>query len=172
MRKKRDLKKGNNTKVAIIFVGFVVAIVLISLILKFVVILSQSQFDSSKRFTMILSNKNKIKVISISPVSPQGGPISHSMSVLKFDENIEMPISQFLAIPIDGFVKGESIDIEQKADSLFPKMIFNYKKLDTNLTFIDLIKLFVTVRSLSESDIHKRTISKDLSPNDIDSLAR
>lgn len=165
MRKKRKLNKGNNTKFAIIFVGIVISIILISLIFKFFIILSQSQFDSSRRFTMTVSNKYKTKVLSISP-------ISRSMSVLELDKITNTPINQFLPIPIDGFIKGESFDIDQKADSLFPKMILGYKKLNTNLTIVDLIRLFIAIRNLSESEVNERTISKDLNYKDIDSLAR
>lgn len=162
MRKKRNLKKDNNAKVAIIFVGFVISIVLISLILKFVVVLSQSQFNS-KRFTMTVSNNKGLEVLSFSPTT-------HTMSILKLDKNINVPLRQFLAIPIDGFIKEDSLDINQNADALFPKMIFNYKKLNTNLTIVDLIKLFIFARNLSESEIDERFISKDLTVREIDSL--
>lgn len=165
MRKKRSLKKDNNTKVAVIFVGFVLTIVLVSLIFKFVVLLSQSQFDNAKRFTMTVSNKNDVEVISFSP-------ISRSISVLKLDADIDVPLNQFLAIPIDGFVKKDSLDINQKVGSLFPEMIFNYKKLNTNLTIVDLVKLFIFTKSLKDREIVERSISKDLAAGDIDSLAR
>lgn len=165
MRKKRKLNKGTNTKVAIIFIAFVLLIISISLIFKLIVVLRQSQFDDSKRFTVTISNKSDTEVVSFSP-------ISHSISILKLDKDIDVPLNQFLAIPIDGFVEGDSLEINQKVDSIFPKMIFNYKKLNTNLTIVDLIKLFIFTKSLSEGEIDERSISRDLIAEDIDSLAR
>mgnify|MGYP001597361101 CR=1 FL=1 len=59
--KRKRVNKGSNTKVAIFFVGFVISIIIVSLIFKFVVILRQSKFDTSKRFTVTISdNKNSL----------------------------------------------------------------------------------------------------------------
>lgn len=163
MRKKRNLNKGNNTKVAIIFIAFVLLIVSISLIFKFIFVLRQSQFDDSKRFTIVVSSQTNLEVISFSSVS-------RSISILKLGKNLGTPVNKFLAIPIDGFVKGDSLDLNQKVDSLLPRMIFNYKKLQTNLTVIDCIKLFIFARSLLEREINERIISQDLSTEDIDNI--
>ena len=164
MRKKRNLKKGNNTKVALIFVGLVIGIVLVSFVFKFVVIVSQSKFDSSKRFTITVSNNKDVKVVSFSPMSG-------SISIVKLGKT-DVPANKFLAIPIDGFVRKDSLDLDRKLDSLLPKMIFSYKKLDTDLTIVDLIKLFVFTKSLNDREIEERFVSEDLSERDIDNLAR
>ncbi|MEK7517760.1 MAG: LytR C-terminal domain-containing protein [Patescibacteria group bacterium] len=163
MRKKRNLNKGNNTKVAMVFVAFVLLIVSISLIFKFIFVLSQSQFDDSKRFTLTVSNKRELEVISFSP-------ISRSVSILKLGKNLDTPVNKFLAIPIDGFVKGESLDLNQKIETLLSQMILNYRKLQTNLTVIDCIKLFIFAKSLPERGVNIRNISQDLSVSEIDSI--
>lgn len=163
MRKKRNLNKGSNTKVALIFVGFVVSIILISLVFKFAIVLSQSKFNNSKRFTITVSNNKNVQAISFSPRL-------RSISVVKLGK-IDAPVTQFLAIPIDGFVNEESLDMSQKLDSILPKAIFNYGKLNTNLTIVDLIKLFIFTKSLKDREIEEKFISGDLSVRDIDNVA-
>lgn len=170
MRKKRRLNKGSNTKAAIIFVAFVISIVSISLIFKFIFILSQSQFDDSKKFTITVSNQKNIEIISFSPDSAKTGPKSRSISILKLNENLNIPVGQFLAISIDGFIKGNTLDLNQKIDSLLSKMIWNYKKLQTNLTVIDFIKFFIFAKSLPDSEIYIRNITQDLNTSEIDSI--
>ena len=170
MRRKKSLKRGSNAKIAIIFVAFVVFIVAVSLIFKFIVILTQSQFDDSKQFILTISNKRDLEVISFSPASPLGGPISPSLSILKLGKNLDTPVNKFLAIPVDGFVKGEFLDLNQKIETLLLKMILNYKKLQTNLTVVDSIKLFIFAKSLEDREIHIRNISQDLSVGEIDSI--
>src|SRR3989344_4366663 len=162
MRKKRNLKKGNNTKVALIFVGFVIGIVFLSLAFKFIVIVSQSKFDSSKRFTITVSSNKDVKVVSFSPDLG-------SISIVKLGK-VNTPANKFLAIPIDGFIWIDSWDLDQRLDSLLPKMIFSYKKLDTNLTIVDLVKLFIFTKSLNDREIEERFVSEDMSEIEIDNL--
>ena len=49
-------------------------------------------------------------------------------------------------------------------------MIFSYKKLDTDLTIVDLIKLFVFTKSLNDREIEERFVSEDMSEIEIDNL--
>lgn len=165
MRKKKSPNKGNNTKLAIVFLAFVISILVISFLFKFIFIIGQSQFDDSRRFTITVSNPENLEVISFSP-------IGRSISILKLDKNIDSPVNQFLAIPIDGFVKGNSVDINQEMDSLFFGMVLNYKKLQTNLTIVDCIRLFIFSRSLPDRRVYIRNISQDLTMTDIDSIVK
>ena len=170
MRKKRKLRKGNNTKVAIIFIAFVAFIVSASLVFKFIYILSQSKFDDSKKFTLAVSNKKAQEVILFSPGSAKVTAISSSLTILKLENDIAIPASQFLAIPVDGFVRSEILDLNQKIETLLAKMILNYKKMQTNLTMVDLIKLFVFAKRLPERETNVKNIPKDISIGEIDSM--
>ena len=161
MRKKRNLNK-SNTKVALIFVGFVISIILVSLVFKFAIILGQSKFNNSKRFTITVSNNKDVQAVSFSPAL-------RLVSVVKLGK-IDVPVNKFLAIPIDGFVNEDSLDMNQKLDWLLPKAIFNYKKLNTNLTIIDLVKLFIFTKSLKNREIEEKFISGDLSVMEVDNI--
>lgn len=169
MRKKRKLKKGSNTKLAIIFFSFVVLIISISLIINFMLILSQSKFDDSKNFAVTISNQKNLEVISFSPGSVQSG-FSPSLSILKLEKNLGTSPSQFLAIPIDGFIRGDDLVLNEKIESMFFRMILNYKNLQTNLTVIDFIKLFIFAKSLPEREIQIKNIYKAQTINEIDSV--
>lgn len=170
MRKKRRPSKGGNTKVAVVFIAFVLFIISISLAVKLIAILVQSQFDDSKRFTITVSSKKDIEVIVFSPGSAKSGRISSSLLRLKLAGNLDKPIGQFLAIPIDGSIKGEFLDLDQRIDSLISGMVFNYNKLQTNLTIVDCIKLFIFARSLPEREIYTRNVPQNLEPGEIDKI--
>lgn len=164
MRKKRNLKKKTNINIAIVFTAFVVFIVTISLISKILVVLRQSQFDDQHRFTTTVSNTKNIEIISFSP-------IARTIGVLKLSENLDpKTINKFLAIPVDGFVFEDSLDLNQKVDSLFLRMILDSKKLKTNLTIVDLLRLFALAKKLPENGINEIFISQDLSPSEIDGV--
>lgn len=159
-------KKGqtvSNTKIAIVFFVFLALIVGISLIFKVIIIIRASQFDDSKRFTLSIANDRNIEVISLSPDSKD-------ISVFKFKNAISpLEAGRSLEIPIDGFIKHNSLDLNQKINQLFINAIFNYKSLKTNLTIIDLLKLAMFTRTIPENSISVKIVG-DTSGSGLDQI--
>ena len=160
----KEKKTFSNTKIAVIFFIFLGFIVGISLIFKVILVVRQGQFDSSRRFTLAISNSKNLEVISLSPAKK-------SITVFKLDKNVpSVKAGQLLAIPIDGTIAANSLDLNQKINSLFFKTVLNYKSLQTNLTIIDLLKLAFFTSSIPERDIAAENISYDLSSADVDKI--
>lgn len=142
----------SNTKIAIAFFVFLAFIVGISLILKVITLIGAGQFDDARRFTLTIANNHNIEVISLSPSLK-------NITVFKLNDGIKpAEAGKQLAIPIDGFITQNSLDLNQKTDSLFIKAILNYNKLETNLTIIDIVRLVMFARAIPESSIDVKLV--------------
>lgn len=142
----------SNTKIAIVFFVFLFFVVGVSLIWKVIFVIRASQFDDSKRFTLSITNGKNLEVISLNPSSKD-------VVVFKLNSSISsVEAGRFLEIPIDGFISQNSLDLNQKVNPLFMNTIFNYSRLKTNLTIIDLFKLAMFMKIIPESSIETKVI--------------
>lgn len=165
MKRKKESRL-RNTKIAIIFFIFLAVIAGVSLMFKMVLVVRAGQYDDSKRFTLSISNNKNIEVISLSPSTK-------SIAVFKLDKNVPQALAgQFLEIPIDGAITANSLDLNQKVNSLFFRAVLNYKSLQTNLTIVDLFKLLFFAITVPESSVRIKNISSGLSTVDMDRIVR
>ena len=163
MRKKARVEK-NSTKFAILFVLFVFVIILISAVLKAASVIRQSKFDGSNRFTISVSNNKNLEIISFSPDI-------HSISILKLDGEVKnLKLERFLKIPIDGFVKGSFLKIDQDVASLMSNIFFNYNNVKTNLTIIDILRLVLVSKTTPLNNIAIYNISSSLGGQKVDKI--
>ncbi len=163
MKKKKE-QAISNTKIAIVFFIILLFFVSLSLVFKIVLVVRAGQFDDSKRFTLAISDSKNLEVMSLSGSAK-------TITIFKLSRNIgSYEAGQFLEIPIDAFITSNSLDLNQKTDSLFLKAIFSYKKVQTNLTVIDLLKLLIFSKTVVSSSVNTKNISVDLSPSELDKL--
>lgn len=161
---KRKESRLRNTRIAIIFFIILLFFVSLSLVFKIVLVVRAGQFDGSKRFNLTISDNKNLEVMSLSRSTK-------SIAIFKLNKNIgSYETGQFLKIPIDGFVLSKSLDLNQRTDSLFLKAIFNYKKIQTNLTIIDLLKLLVFSKTIAPSAVSTKNISGDLISSERDKI--
>jgi len=155
MRKKVRVEK-NNTRIAIFFVSFVCAIVLISIMLKTIQLLRQSKFDGSNRFTISVSNDKNLEVVSFSPNK-------HSISILKLDGEVKnLKVERFLKIPIDGFVKASFLKTDKDVASLMSSVFFGFKDIKTNLNFVDILRLILASRTTPANNLLVYSIASSM----------
>jgi len=153
MRQKKLDGGINSSKIAIKFFAFVIIVILVSLIFKGALIVSKSRFDSKTRFTISVSNGKDLDIISFSPKS-------QSISVLKIEGDIKsLNINRFLEIPIDGEVKSLLNIKDFKVSDLMFKFILNYRNLRTNLTILDILRLYLFSKTLPINYIYDKKIS-------------
>ncbi|MDO8639573.1 MAG: LytR C-terminal domain-containing protein, partial [bacterium] len=163
MKKKND-RILSNTKIAVIFFVILLFFVSLSLVFKLVLVIRAGQFDDSKRFNLTISNNKNLEVMSLAS-------IAKTIAVFKLDRNIgSKEAGRFLKVPIEGFMQCNCLDLNQKPDSLFLKAILNYKKVQTNLTIIDLVKLLVFSKKVTPGEITTKNISGDLIPSELDKI--
>ncbi len=161
MKKKKE--QVSNAKIAIVFFIFLAFFVGISLTLKLVSVVREGKFDDGRRFTLSLSNSKNLDVMSFSP--PTKDIVIFKLPVVSPNE-----AGKLLEIPIEGSIASNSLDLDQKADSLFLKSVLNYKDLKTNLTLIDLLRIFAFVRTVPDSNIIVKEITADLDTMQIDRI--
>ncbi len=165
MRKKRVKVEKHNTKIAIVFFIFVIAIVLTSLIIKAIAVVAQSKFDGSHRFTISVSNDKNLEVVSFSPNN-------HSISILRIEEENKDPktVGRFLGIPIDGFVKASFLETNREVTSLMSSIFFGYKDIKTNLNLIDILRLVLVSKTTPLNNIATYSISSSLEDQKVDKI--
>ena len=154
----------SNTKIAVIFFVFVIFIIGISLTFKFIAVLRSGQFDDSRSFSIGMSDGKNAQLVILSRDSK-------SITVFKLTGIRAEEAGRTLRAPIDSFITSDSLDLNQKVNSLFFTLIINYKKLKTNLTIIDLLRINLFVRSIPQNsvnimvvkDIDKLTLDKVIS---------
>ncbi len=154
----------SNTKIAIVFFIILLFFVSLSLVFKVVLVVRAGQFDDSKRFNLTVSDNKNLEVMSLSGSA-------RTIAVFKLNRNIgSYEAGQLLKVPIDGFIAQNSLDLNQRADFLFLKAIFNYNSLKTNLTIIDLVKLLVFSKTVTPGLVNTKNISGDLIPSELDKI--
>ena len=163
MKKKNDLAI-NNTKIAIVFFIFLAAVAGVSLIFKVITIVRDGKFDDSRRFTLTITDGKNLQALSLSGSTK-------NIVIFKLSKNIKSEdFGRFLEIPIDGFIASSSLNLNQKVNSLFLKSILNYNNLKTNLTIIDLLKLFAFATTIPQGNINVKNIPQDLDWTDADRI--
>lgn len=139
VKTKRNIKgsdTGHSVKLAILFCLLVGGLILISLTAKILVIVKNSMFDGEHRFTVVVEEENASStIISFSPVN-------ESVSLLRVHgvENISL-VGKTIETPIDGQI-GSHVKIDKDVPGLLASLLFRYPSLKTNLTIIDLARLW------------------------------
>jgi len=161
--KQRKEQAINNTRIAIIFFIILLFFVGISLLFKLVLVIREGKFDDTTRFTLSVSNNKNLEVISLSPGLK-------NITIFKLPSIEPNEAGKLLEIPIEGFIASNSLDLNQKVDSVFLKSILNYNNLKTNFTLIDLLRIFAFVRTVPESSVNIKNINLDLDTGRIDKI--
>jgi hypothetical protein len=163
MRKKAHVEK-HNTRIAIFFVIFVFTVIFISIVVKTMQLLAQSKFDGTNRFTISVVTNNGIKVVSFSPSN-------QSLSVLRIEDGKkDLKLGQYLKIPIEGFVITNFSEENKDVARLMSDTFLNYNNIKTNLTIIDILRLFLISKTTPLSNIMTYSISSSLESKKVDKI--
>lgn len=164
MRRKKVKVEKNNTRIAILFVIFVCLIILISFALKVAYVVGQSKFDGDSRFTISVSNNKNLRILSFSPDT-------NSISVLNLDGKVKkLNINRFLAIPIDGFVQADFLDIGKDVAALMSSVFLGFRNVKTDLTIVDISRLFLASKTTSSKNVVTLHISTSFESVKVDKI--
>ena len=158
-RSKRVVMQGGNhsTRLAIIFCGLVFGLILFSLAAKLLVIIKNSTFDGQHRFTIAVHLVgNKASVVSFAP-------INSSVSILQISGVTDSTrIARMLEAPIDGVVKADFLKEEVNGKNIQDTMrlfVFRFPTLQTSLTPVDLVRLWLFSNQVSKHTAYEKSIS-------------
>lgn len=156
-------------KVALIFCIGLLLIIFLGLTVRFVSILLKGNFDGHHRFTVALlvteEKKNNQKPQANKALLLSFAPDIKKISVLRLskkDMTHETLIS-LLGIPIDGtitvdprqipaitkYLKQNSLEDGQELQALLQTLMLHYNEIDTNLTIVDIARLWFFVKGES-----------------------
>lgn len=147
--KKKDGSK--NINLALYFGIIVVFIILISFAFKTIDIIRKSKFDGQHRFSVAVLSGKRLDVVS---VSPKEG----SITKLKIEGISSVFGIDDLLIPLDSVVRPES-EFDVKTKSFFVKLLLSKRKIETNLTIIDLARLVIFSNGVSGEKTIERSVS-------------
>lgn len=165
MRKKQVNSGGKSATIAIKFFLIVLVFILISLIFKTFILIGKSRYLNQNQFTISVYGNKYFKILSLSKKSK-------TISVLKINSaNANLNIGRFLGIPIDGKITIAK-DIESvNVPNLLGSLALNYPSLKTDLTIIDMVRLYLFARAVSETDINEKTINLAKDSMSVDEIA-
>lgn len=164
MRRKKRIKPSNTVTLALFFVGFVGALLIVSIFMKLFLLAKESSFDGSHRFTIAVSssdlqssNNKTTEIISFSP---------SDQSIERLVINTPVPIigmERLLEIPIDGVVviNGNSISGKESIGEALKLIALSFKNVRSDLTVLDIMRLWWFGRTVSEHSVKDETFSQD-----------
>lgn len=154
MPKKRGKVKKNNLKIGIIFSVLISLLILLSLFVKVINVLQQGKYDSNYPFSL--------RVIS--------GKDTAFLSVLEKEKKIAilkvagLDKQEPLLFPSEGEVSVNSLPTSN-VSSFFRSLLGN-KKVESNLTIVDILRLYLFSRSIDSKDVTIENISKAVHTSD------
>lgn len=178
-RRKKHVQK-NSVGLVLGFIIVVVILIGISLAFRVYALIKESRFDGIHRFTIALSSEEKtelnkapyFEIISFAPDS-------HTISLVLIEKNIQLTgIGKTLEIPIDAaiFYKQKQnipkkILSNKDVESILLRLLVSYRDVSTNLTIIDLARLWFIARSWPRSAVTFASITNSSDQIEISKFA-
>lgn len=160
-RKKKD--KGKNTKIGVYFFVFILGIIFISLLFKGLLIVKNSKFQDNSRFNFLISNNKEIEIVSFLPQN-------HSVTVLKVEGDVEN-IHKLLEVPIDGEIRSSSLVLNKPISQVLSNILFGFGDIKTDITVIDIFRIFLFTKTTSPGNFTQRTVSANLDETALDKIS-
>ena len=162
--KRKNKAPRSSIKLAFVFFIFVVVFIAISLVFKVSVLIANSKYNNDIRFTLKVANGKDLIILSFAPSS-------QSISKLEiFKAPKDLNINKFLGIPTEGFVVTTLNIKEGKISDLMQGFFLNYGKLETDLTIIDMVRLYLFAKTIPNHNILEKSISASLSSTQLDKI--
>ena len=173
----RTIRTGiGSQQAAFLFFGFLAAVVGLSLLLKGVMVVVQSKFDGQHRFSFLVTDAQKSSVV----LSFEGISKSASVALLPNGAPIR-PISRFLQSPLHASVSVRSNQISSLIDAkeldsgtialFIGKLIISYRNLQTDMTILDLIRLWWIAQRVPKNMLTVTSITPSLNEYEIDAIS-
>lgn len=148
MRKTQSKKKDNSLKIAGVFVSCILLLVVGGFLLKLLLVVRQSHFDSFHQYIVeVDESSTKGMLISFAPNSK-------SVTFVTVLGKVDSSYGKYLEIPVDGYVH---MTIPKNLNQLTQQMLFGGKE-EKDITIIDKLRLLFFVNTLKPTDYHEETV--------------
>lgn len=152
-RRRGKIKK-NNLKIGIIFSVLISFLILLSLFVKVINVLQQGKYDSNYPFSLRVISGKDMAFLSVSEKE-------RKIAILKVTG---LDKQEPLSLPSEGEVSANSLPTSN-VSSFFRSLLGN-KKVESNLTIVDMLRLYLFSRSIDSKDVTIENISKAVHPSD------
>lgn len=167
-KKKQETVASKNLAVGIVFIVVIGLLIAGSVMLKVFDLVRRSSYDGSHRYTIAVANdtsgsSDKNYIVSFVPEN-------NSITVLVVNEIQKdgdttkivnaQTVGKYVGIPIDSIVFAKNSPITEfdtdnkKVDSLLQNIIFSYPSLTTQMTVLDVMRVFFFAKTVPPSSVH------------------
>jgi hypothetical protein len=168
MPKKQVPETGERSiKKVILFCVVVVLLILISLLVRLSIVLKDSKYNGSDRFTIAIVDKKVLTFLSFDPATTSISSLRVTGMVL------QAPPQRIIGIPVDGILLVAkpftlSTDPSEAIQTILLHPTYTTKK---DINGVDIFRAYLFAKSVSLKNIQHETLSMTKSENDIDKLA-
>jgi hypothetical protein len=141
--------RSNNMQLAGIFVLGVVGLIILSSIFKVIFLIKDSRFDGVHKFNVQFNSSKVTNIVSFSPQAK-------SISILSVSNTSTKNFAKQYEILVDGRITSKNDLREKNISSILLKSILPFGNKVENLTIIDLVRLTLFTRSVSQNSIFER----------------
>nr|MBI5455893.1 LytR C-terminal domain-containing protein [Candidatus Levybacteria bacterium] len=147
-------KKKSNIKLAGLFVLLVLGLVILSVFFKIVFLIRDSRFDGIHKFNIEFIANEEINIVSFSP-------LNKSLTMLSVKDKIDNKdnLSKSLGVPVDGRIITKDRLTKNNTFLILLKSILPFGNSIKDLTQIDLFRLALFSRMVSDVSISEKEIS-------------
>jgi hypothetical protein len=150
MVKKYQIKSLN---IMVVFIIIFLSLISISILCKIINVFQKSVFDSENLFTVsVIGKTNDVSLVSFSPKTD-------SIYILNVKNGKNKNLRSVLEVPIDNEIYQGSEINEDNVKTNFLKYIVPFTGKKTNLTIVDLFKLWLYANSVPTNSIYEQEIS-------------
>jgi len=150
---KRKKQQGKSLKFAILFCALVFLLILMSIGVKTLLLIKNSNFDGKNRFNMEIFQETQVSVVSFSPAT-------RSIAIINLKgKQLGNNISQYVGLPIDATLKTSNMVIDKKnLASGMSGVLFHFDDKNTSLTIIDALRLWLFAKDVPIDFIYQRDV--------------
>lgn len=148
----RKKQRNQNLGLGILFLFLVAFLILLSFGFKLAAVFRDSSFDGNNRFTLAVVKSNP-QVVTFSPKD-------RSIYILNLNKPSDKNLGRLLEVPIDANISSEALVINKSevASNMF-SLLFNLRDKETNITPIDVFRLYLFSQTVKEDSIEEETLN-------------
>jgi hypothetical protein len=152
MGKQNQIKSYN---LIVVFVSLFLLLITISIIFKIINLFEKSTFDGENHFTISVEGKDKnASLISFAPKS-------NAIYILNIIDGKNKNLSSALEIPIDSEINTDTKINDKNIKAKLFSFLIPFTIKESQLTFIDLFRLWLFTNSVPSNSIYQQEISTD-----------
>jgi hypothetical protein len=145
-------KQIESLSLVVVFTTLFLILIVISVIFKIINLIKKSTFDMENHFTVsVISNNKNVSLVSLAPKSD-------AIYILNIKDGTGKNLPSILEVPIDSEIYADKKVGEKNLKNTFLSFLIPFSIKKTNLTFIDIFRLWLFTNSVPSNSIYEREV--------------